>query len=100
MFGSDVAAGRDDDLLDPRVDAAKIRALFIHPDWARRGLGTMMLEACELRSRPGLRASRWATLTGRKPFVPACCEVIEEIAVPLDGGVSLPVIRMRKGKAS
>jgi GNAT superfamily N-acetyltransferase len=102
LFGSDVAAGRDDDLLDPRVDSAKIRAFFIHPDWARRGLGTMMLDACEnAASEAGFTSFEMgATLTGRKLFGARGYEVVEEIAVPLGDGLSLPVIRMRKNKAS
>ena len=45
-----VAFGRDqlgDVALDPRRDAARIRAFFIHPEWARRGVGTLLLKACE-----------------------------------------------------
>lgn len=47
LFGADHYAGREDSLLDPERDAAKIRAFFVHPDWARRGIGTQVLEACE-----------------------------------------------------
>ncbi len=47
LFGSDARAGRDATELDPARDAAKIRAFFIHPDFARRGLGTLLLERCE-----------------------------------------------------
>jgi GNAT superfamily N-acetyltransferase len=98
LYGSDVAAGRDDDLLDPASDAAKIRAFFIHPDWARRGLGTLMLEACENAAlKAGFRSFEMgATLTGAKLFGARGYVAIEEIAVPLGDSVSLPVIRMRK----
>src|SRR5262249_29860958 len=44
LFGSDHWTSREDELLDPRVDAAKIRAFFIHPDWARRGVGSLILQ--------------------------------------------------------
>jgi len=47
LYGSDHWTGREDALLDPLRDAAKIRAFFIHPDWARRGVGSMILQACE-----------------------------------------------------
>src|SRR3982074_2826996 len=47
LYGADQWTERHDDLLDPHKDAAKIRAFFIHPDWARRGIGTLLLEACE-----------------------------------------------------
>ena len=47
LYGSDHCAGREDALLDPASDAAKIRAFFVHPAWARRGVGSRILEACE-----------------------------------------------------
>ena len=47
LYGSDHWTGREDALLDPLRDAAKIRAFFIHPEWARRGVGSMILQACE-----------------------------------------------------
>jgi len=47
LYGSDHWTGREDALLDPEKDAAKIRAFFIHPDRARRGVGSLLLEACE-----------------------------------------------------
>ena len=45
--GGDHWAAREDSLLDPQHDAAKIRAFFVHPRWVRRGIGSMILEACE-----------------------------------------------------
>jgi len=51
LYGSDHWTGREDALLDPLRDAAKIRAFFIHPDWARRGVGGMILQACEDAAR-------------------------------------------------
>ena len=47
LFGGDQYQGREPELLDPACDAAKIRAFFVHPQWARRGLGTLILQACE-----------------------------------------------------
>ena len=47
LFGSDHGPGREQGLLDPAVDAAKIRAIFVHPKWARQGIGSMILRHCE-----------------------------------------------------
>jgi ribosomal protein S18 acetylase RimI-like enzyme len=47
LFGGDQFAARESQLLDPQHDAAKIRAFFVHPDWARRGIGTLLLAHCE-----------------------------------------------------
>src|SRR2546429_8637538 len=46
LYGSDHWTGREDALLDPHHDAAKIRAVFIHSDWGRQGVGSMILPAC------------------------------------------------------
>jgi len=60
LFGSDHAPVRENDFLDPATDAAKIRAFFIHPDWARRGIGSRILEACESAAAlPASLASKW-----------------------------------------
>src|SRR5258708_26315916 len=70
LFGSDHWTGREDALLDPLRDAAKIRAFFVHPDWARRGVGSMILQACEdaARSAGFTRYEMGASLTGAKLF--------------------------------
>src|SRR5438067_821433 len=40
LFGSDHVSGKDDALLDPATEPARIRAFFVHPAWARRGIGS------------------------------------------------------------
>jgi N-acetylglutamate synthase-like GNAT family acetyltransferase len=51
LFGGDARAGRDAAELDPRTDAAKIRAFFVDPDYARRGIGRAILSHCEAQAR-------------------------------------------------
>ncbi|HEV8231660.1 MAG TPA: GNAT family N-acetyltransferase [Thermoanaerobaculia bacterium] len=51
LFGGDAQPGRQSELLDPTRDAARIRAFFIHPDFARRGIGRAILEKCEEEAR-------------------------------------------------
>jgi GNAT superfamily N-acetyltransferase len=98
LYGSDHWTGREDELLDPRVDAAKIRAFFIHPDWARRGIGTIILQACEDAAAAAgfTRCEMGATLTGVKLFGARGYVAIENISVPLKNGEGLPVVRMAK----
>lgn len=98
LFGGDQAAGREDSLLDPRSDAAKIRAFFIHPDYARRGLGTLILDACEQAARATgfRRLEMGATLTGVPFYKARGYAVLERISVPLPGGNSMAVVRMGK----
>jgi GNAT superfamily N-acetyltransferase len=97
-FGSDRSPARDDRVLDPAHDAARIRALFVHPDFARRGLGTAILGACERAAAAAgfKRLELTATLTGMRlfrvhGFIPA-----EELTLRLGNGETLGVIRMAK----
>jgi len=98
LYGGDQFAGREDLLLDPVRDAAKIRAFFVHPQWARRGIGGMILEACEEAAiaQGFRRLEMGATLTG-VPFYRAKGYVeLEETEVPLGEGLSLGIVRMGK----
>jgi GNAT superfamily N-acetyltransferase len=98
LFGGDQFAGREDSLLDPARDAAKIRAFFVHPERARRGIGGMILEACEAAARAAgfQRLEMGATLTG-VPFYRVKGYVeLETTDVPLRDGLTLPIVRMGK----
>jgi GNAT superfamily N-acetyltransferase len=98
LFGSDGGSGRSADMVDPLVDAARIRAIFVHPAWARQGLGSLMLDHCESEARRAgfRRFEMGSTLTG----VPLYClrgyTQLERVDVPLPNGEALPVIRMTK----
>ena len=98
LFGGDRASGREDGLLDPLRDSAKIRAFFVHPDWTRRGIGSKILTACENAAiEAGFRNFELgATLTGERLFSARGYKPLNRIEVPLANGVSLPVIRMSK----
>ncbi|HEU5411710.1 MAG TPA: GNAT family N-acetyltransferase [Candidatus Acidoferrales bacterium] len=98
LFGGDAWNAREDSLLDPRCDAAKIRAFFVHPDWARRGIGSAILDACEDAARAAgfARCEMGATLTGVPFYRTKGYAELEPLAAPLPGGESLPIIRMAK----
>ena len=98
LYGGDRWRERQDDLLDPRVDAAKIRAFFIHPDWARQGVGTRILDACEAAAAAEgfTRFEMGATLTGAKLFRERGYVALQPIELPLEDGITLPIIHMRK----
>ncbi|HZS29145.1 MAG TPA: GNAT family N-acetyltransferase [Candidatus Angelobacter sp.] len=98
LYGGDRWRERQDDLLDPRHDAAKIRAFFIHPDWARRGVGTKILDACEAAAMAAgfTRFEMGATLTGAKLFRERGYVPLQKIALALDNGITLPIIHMEK----
>jgi GNAT superfamily N-acetyltransferase len=99
LFGADHCAGREDSLLDPATDAAKIRAFFVHPAWVRKGIGTRVLEACESAAiAAGFRRFEMgATLTGVALYQVRGYRAVENIKVPLANGESLAIVRMEKG---
>jgi GNAT superfamily N-acetyltransferase len=98
LFGADHCAGREDSLLDPERDAAKIRAFFVDPAWARRGIGTRVLEACESAAAAAgfRRFEMGATLTGVGLYRARGYREVERIGVPLGNGELLPIVRMEK----
>lgn len=98
LFGGDQWNARQDDLLDPARDAAKIRAFFVHPDWARRGIGTLILEACENAAKAAgfKRLEMGATLSGVPFYAAKGYAALEDVSVPLGNGESLPIVRMAK----
>ncbi|HEV2731089.1 MAG TPA: GNAT family N-acetyltransferase [Terriglobales bacterium] len=98
LFGSDHRPGREDELLDPHIDAAKIRAFFVHPEWARRGIGSRILEVCERAAEAAgfRRLEMGATLTGVPMYRARGYVETGRIEVPLANGASLSVVHMSK----
>ena len=98
LFGSDHHTARDDAELDPKTQPARIRAFFVHPDFARQGIGRAILEHCEhaIRSARFNRIELRATLPG-EPFYRANGYTSHErYDVDLTNGLRLPVVRMSK----
>jgi len=102
LYGGDRWTGREDSLLDPQKDAAKIRAFFVHPAWVRRGIGTMLLDACEQAALSAgfHRFEMGATLSGVPLYAARGYISLEDLAVPLANGESLPIVRMEKRLAA
>lgn len=96
--GGDSAKCGDDRLRDPATEPAMIRAFFVHPDFARRGIGRELLR----RSEAGARAAGFrsieimATMAGEPLYVAGGYEAVERCAVDLVNGLTLPVVRMRR----
>jgi GNAT superfamily N-acetyltransferase len=99
LYGGDHSKDlRDPAPLDPAVDAARIRAMYTHPDFARRGVGRLVMTLCEDAARAAgfRRAEMMATLAG-EPLYRACGYApIERVEAPGPGGVAVPLIRMGK----
>lgn len=98
MYGGDQYAAREDSLLDPKQDAAKIRAFFVYPKWARRGVGGMILEACESAAEEAgfTRLEMGATLSGVAFYRAKGYAEIERQKAPLSNGETLEIVRMAK----
>jgi GNAT superfamily N-acetyltransferase len=95
LYGGDHTPGRDPDLLDPAHDAARVRAMYTHPDFARRGVGRLILSLCEAAARAEgfARLELMATLSGRPLYESYGFAPIEEI-VDRRGGAPVPLVRM------
>jgi GNAT superfamily N-acetyltransferase len=70
----------------------------VHPAWARRGIGSMILEACESAAMAAsfTRFEMGATLTGMPLYLARGYVALENLEVPLENGETLPIVRMEK----
>jgi GNAT superfamily N-acetyltransferase len=96
LYGGDQMKLGPDPLLDPLREAARIRAFFVHPAWARQGIGRCIIDACEAAARAEgfTRMELVATLPG-EPLYRACgYAVTERFEIALPDGIQLPVARM------
>lgn len=86
------------ELLDPATDAAKIRAIFIHPDFARQGLGSLILRMSEevAQTEGFMRFEMGSTLTGVALYSLKGYRETARIVVPVSGGETIDVVRMVK----
>jgi GNAT superfamily N-acetyltransferase len=101
LYGGDHSAGlRQPALLDPAIDAARVRAMYTHPDFTRRGVGAMVMERSEAAARAEgfKRAELMATLSGEPLYRRCGYEEIERVFAEV-GAVRVPLIRMGKALA-
>jgi GNAT superfamily N-acetyltransferase len=98
LCGGDQLAGREPASLDPAADAAKIRGIYVHPSWARMGLGSLILAYCEGKAKEAgfTRLEMGSTLTGVPLYRLRGYRETERMALPLPNGEGLAVVRMVK----
>jgi GNAT superfamily N-acetyltransferase len=101
LFGGDAHAARDAQSLDPAIDAAKIRAFFVDPLHARRGIGRLLLERCELeaRARGFRRFELMGTLPGVRLYRAMGYRGDEQVHYPVAPGVTIQFVPMSKSVA-
>lgn len=97
LYGSNRTPGRDAAFLDPAKDAARVRAMYTHPHFTRRGIGRLILRLCEeaAMSEGFGQLELMATLSGR-PLYEACGFTAVESLSDDRGGAPVPLVRMRK----
>jgi GNAT superfamily N-acetyltransferase len=98
LFGADALTRDEPRLLDPSREAARIRAFFVHPAWARRGIGRLLLEECETEARAAAfgYAELVATLPGQRLYLARGYRPLEPIEHPLPGGLTITFVPMIK----
>lgn len=91
-----------DSALDPATDPARIRAFFVHPAHARRGIGAALMRHCERAAGDaGFGTMELvATLGGEPLYAASGFAAVERFEIPLEGDLTMPVVRMRKAIAA
>ena len=98
LYGGDQAKAGEDSQLDPLTDAARIRAFFVHPRFARHGLGRQLYAECERAARAGgfRRFELMATMPGEPLYAALGFTVTERVDAQLPGEVVVPLAKMEK----
>ncbi len=96
LFGADAAKTEPDKLLDPSTDAARIRAFFVHPDFARRGIGNELISRCEQAAHAlgFARMELVATLSGERLYASVGYEALKHYTLDLVNEETMPVVSM------
>jgi GNAT superfamily N-acetyltransferase len=97
LYGGDHTTGRDPELLDPTVDAARVRAMYTNPDYARRGVGRLILSLCQRAAKAEgfTRLELMGTMAGEPLYTTYGFVPIERLTDDRSG-VAVPLVRMAK----
>jgi len=96
-YGGDHTPGREPAALTPGVNAARVRAMYTHPDFVRRGVGRLVLDLCEAAARAaGFDRVELVATKGGEPLYRACGYQDIEAFTDARGGAPVPLIRMGK----
>jgi len=97
LYGGNHSAGRDAAALDPAKDRARIRAMYTHPDFTRRGIGRLILDTSEQAAKAaGFKALEMAATLAGEPFYARCGYVVENRWLDENGAVPVPLLTMAK----
>ena len=97
LHGGDHSADRDNRLLNPATERARIRAMYCHPDHIKRGIGRLIIQAAEQAAKAdGFKALEMAATKAGEPFYLRCGYHIEREWDDLNGAVPVPLLTMVK----
>ena len=98
LFGGNHTPNRDDNFLDPLKDSARIRAMYTHPNWARQGIGSLVMHLGENAAKElGFKKCElMATQSGKLLYETQGYESVEDILYKTETGKTVPMIRMEK----
>ncbi|MDB5118368.1 MAG: acetyltransferase family protein [Mucilaginibacter sp.] len=98
LYGGDQHKAVEDPLLDPKQDAARIRAFFVHPDYARKGVGRHIITVCETEAHKNgfTNFELGATLPGVPLYTTMGYEPVKRVDAVLPDGIELGILKMRK----
>ena len=98
LYGGDQMKIDVDPRLDPATESARIRAFFVHPDWARRGLARQLYAACvRAASERGFQTLElMSTLPGEPLYLSLGFSAVERTSISLGGQEELPLVRMTR----
>ncbi len=97
MYGGNQTPGRNDQLLDPTVDPARVRAMYTNPAYVRRGVGRLILSLCEAAAAADgfTRLELMSTLSGEPLYTAYGFRPLERLT-DATGGAPVPIVRMEK----
>ena len=97
LHGGNHSADRDDRILDPNTERARIRAMYTDPEHTKRGIGRMIIDAAEDAARAkGYKILEMAATMAGKPFYLKCGYVVESEWEDTNGSVPVPLCTMVK----
>lgn len=98
LYGGDQSKEAQDPLLDPKHDAGHIRAFFVHPNWARRGIGRRIIKECERAAREDRFSvmELAATLPGEPLYAAMGYQAMDRFEIATPDGAAIPAVHMRK----
>ncbi|AFY96263.1 GNAT family N-acetyltransferase [Chamaesiphon minutus] len=96
--GDPIETDLEEGLLNPSFDAAKLRAFFVHPAWARKGIGSKIIRQSELAAlAAGFQSIEIvATLAGEQLYCKFGYRTIDRFEISLPNNHTLPVVKMFK----